>query len=34
VQKLMSRLSGEIPQLQIIRPNLEDIYLRMIGENR
>jgi ABC-2 type transport system ATP-binding protein len=34
VQKLMSRFNGEVPQLQVIRPNLEDIYLRMIGENR
>lgn len=34
VQKLISRFNGEVPQLQIIRPNLEDIYLRMIGENR
>ena len=34
VQKLISRFNGEIPQLQVIRPNLEDIYLRMIGENR
>ena len=34
VQKLISRFNGEVPQLQVIRPNLEDIYLRMIGENR
>jgi len=34
VQKLISRFDGEVPQLQVIRPNLEDIYLRMIGENR
>ena len=34
VQKLINRFNGEVPQLQIIRPNLEDIYLRMIGENR
>ena len=34
VEKLISRFNGEVPQLQIIRPNLEDIYLRMIGENR
>ena len=32
VQKLISRFSGEVPQLQVIRPNLEDIYLEMIGE--
>ena len=34
VQKLISKFNGEVPQLQVIRPNLEDIYLRMIGENR
>ena len=34
IQKLFSRFNGEVPQLQVIRPNLEDIYLRMIGENR
>jgi ABC-2 type transport system ATP-binding protein len=34
VKKLMDRFDGEVPQLQVIRPNLEDIYLRMIGENR
>jgi ABC-2 type transport system ATP-binding protein len=34
VAKLISRFNGEVPQLQVIRPNLEDIYLRMIGENR
>ena len=34
IQKLISRFNGEVPQLQVIRPNLEDIYLRMIGENR
>jgi ABC-2 type transport system ATP-binding protein len=34
VAKLISRFNGEVPQLQVIRPTLEDIYLRMIGENR
>jgi ABC-2 type transport system ATP-binding protein len=34
VANLISRFNGEVPQLQVIRPNLEDIYLRMIGENR
>ena len=34
VAKLISRFNGKVPQLQVIRPNLEDIYLRMIGENR
>ena len=34
VAKLIGRFNGEVPQLQVIRPTLEDIYLRMIGENR
>ena len=34
LKKLSARFNGESPQLQVIRPNLEDIYLRMIGENR
>ena len=34
VQELSSRFTGEIPELQIIRPTLEDIYLHLIGENR
>jgi len=34
VSKLIGRFNGEVPQLQVIRPTLEDIYLRMIGENR
>ena len=33
VQELASRL-GEVPELQVIRPSLEDIYLEMIGEKR
>ena len=33
VQELSSRL-GEVPELQVIRPSLEDIYLEMIGEKR
>lgn len=31
VAKLTERLGGEIPELSIIRPSLEDIYLEMIG---
>ena len=31
VAKLAERFSGEIPELSIIRPSLEDIYLEMIG---
>ena len=31
VTKLASQLGGEIPELAITRPSLEDIYLRMIG---
>ena len=32
VSNLANEFSGEIPELQVIRPTLEDIYLRMIGE--
>lgn len=32
VKELSSKYQGEIPELQIIRPSLEDIYLKMIGE--
>jgi ABC-2 type transport system ATP-binding protein len=32
VQMLASRFDGEIPDLAITRPSLEDIYLGMIGE--
>jgi ABC-2 type transport system ATP-binding protein len=32
VKTLASRLDGEIPDLAITRPSLEDIYLGMIGE--
>ncbi len=32
VQDLATRFKGEIPDLAISRPSLEDIYLRMIGE--
>ena len=31
VTKLAAQFSGEIPELAITRPSLEDIYLRMIG---
>ena len=31
VSKLTERFSGEIPELTITRPSLEDIYLKMIG---
>jgi len=31
VTKLASQFGGEIPELAITRPSLEDIYLRMIG---
>lgn len=33
VAELSARL-GEVPELQVIRPSLEDIYLQMIGERR
>jgi len=32
VQELAHKYHGEVPELQVIRPSLEDIYLRMIGE--
>ena len=32
VKELSAQYSGEVPELQVIRPSLEDIYLRMIGE--
>jgi len=31
VQSLASRFDGEIPELSVRRPTLEDIYLSMIG---
>jgi ABC-2 type transport system ATP-binding protein len=32
VNELAMKYQGEIPELQVIRPSLEDIYLHMIGE--
>ena len=32
VLKLSQRFNNQIPELQVLRPNLEEIYLRMIGE--
>jgi ABC-2 type transport system ATP-binding protein len=32
VIKLNQYFNGQIPELQVLRPNLEEIYLRMIGE--
>jgi len=32
VLKLSQRFNTQIPELQVLRPNLEEIYLRMIGE--
>lgn len=32
VLSLSKRIGGQIPELQVLRPNLEEIYLRMIGE--
>ncbi|CAB4759426.1 unannotated protein [freshwater metagenome] len=31
VAKLSARFNGEVPELTVIRPSLEDIYLKMIG---
>jgi ABC-2 type transport system ATP-binding protein len=33
VRKLATQFPGEVPELQVLRPSLEDIYLSMIGEN-
>jgi ABC-2 type transport system ATP-binding protein len=32
VIRLNQHFNGQIPELQVLRPNLEEIYLRMIGE--
>ena len=32
VLKLSQKFNNQIPELQVLRPNLEEIYLRMIGE--
>ena len=32
VLKLSQQFNNQIPELQVLRPNLEEIYLRMIGE--
>ena len=32
VRKLSAEFPGEVPELQVLRPSLEDIYLSMIGE--
>ena len=34
VLKLSQRFNGQIPELEVLRPNLEEIYLKMIGELR
>lgn len=31
VAKLSQRFNGQIPELEVLRPNLEEIYLKMIG---
>ena len=33
VLDLQSKFGGEVPELQVIRPTLEDIYLQLIGED-
>jgi ABC-2 type transport system ATP-binding protein len=33
VRQLATRFAGEIPDLAVVRPTLEDVYLRMIGES-
>jgi len=32
VKRLSAQFPGEVPELQVLRPSLEDIYLSMIGE--
>ncbi len=32
VKKLISKFAGEIPELTVVRPSLEDIYLEIIGQ--
>jgi ABC-2 type transport system ATP-binding protein len=32
VTKLVAKFGGEVPELTVIRPSLEDIYLKMIGQ--
>jgi ABC-2 type transport system ATP-binding protein len=32
VAKLSTKFGGEVPELTVIRPSLEDIYLKMIGQ--
>ncbi len=32
VAKLSAKFGGEVPELTVIRPSLEDIYLKMIGQ--
>jgi ABC-2 type transport system ATP-binding protein len=32
VAELARRIDGEIPELRVTRPTLEDMYLRLIGE--
>jgi ABC-2 type transport system ATP-binding protein len=32
VAELAARFGGEVPDLSVARPTLEDIYLRMIGD--
>ena len=34
VRELTERFPGEVPDLAVARPTLEDVYLQMIGEGR
>ena len=34
VTELMARFGGEVPELTVTRPSLEDVYLQMIGASR
>lgn len=33
VRELVDRFDGEVPELSIVRPTLEDTYLRLVGSN-
>jgi ABC-2 type transport system ATP-binding protein len=34
VMDLSEHFGGEVPELRVIRPSLEDIYLSMIGDSQ
>ncbi|MFN8082360.1 MAG: hypothetical protein U0Q19_22605 [Kineosporiaceae bacterium] len=32
ITRLSEQFAGEVPELQVVRPSLEEVYLSMIGE--